>query len=294
MSSYHVPVLLSQVVDGLHIERGKYYIDATFGGGGHSSEIVKRGGRVLGIDADQDAIVHAKQTYTNELAQGTLKITRGNFSLIDEIAKEQGIKTVAGILFDLGISSHQVDTSQRGFSFQHEGPLDMRMDQGLGVQASDLLNVLTKKELAELFFSYGEESFGQKIAQAIVTRRAEKRFTTTGELVETIESVVPKRFGQMHPATKVFQALRIAVNDELRRIEDALPKAFSLLENQGRLVVISFHSLEDRIVKHSFQEIERSKKARIVTKNPITPTMDEVERNPRSRSAKLRIIERIV
>jgi 16S rRNA (cytosine1402-N4)-methyltransferase len=287
MNNYHISVLLHTTIDSLHIKPGKRYIDATLGGGGHTGEIAKLGGHVLGIDMDDDALAHVQSTVGENVTTA-----KGNFKDIDTIAKEHGFEQVAGILFDLGISSHHVDTAERGFSFQAEAPLDMRMDQSLQVTAGDLVNGLTKNELQELFTRWGEEPFAQSIARGIVTARKVKPIETTSELAEIARRSVYGH-SKIHPATKIFQALRIAVNDELNSIRDGLPKALALLEPKGRMAVISFHSLEDRIVKQQFKEWEEQDKGTIITKKPLIADEEEVAANSRSRSAKLRVFEKI-
>lgn len=292
MSDFHKSVLLEETIDGLKIKQGEKYIDATLGGGGHSFEIARRGGIVLGIDVDEDAIA-----YVENIKPENFTLARGNFRDIDNIAHLNGFERVAGIIFDLGVSSHQIDSSARGFSFQNEGPLDMRMDKSLGVRALDLIKILTKKELYEMFTEFGEESRAWAISDAIVRARSLKPIETTGELVQVIEKGLGikglnnglTRAGQ---SKKVFQALRIAVNDELSSITEALPKALELLKINGRLCVISFHSLEDGIVKRKFLEFEKNGKGKIITEKPIVPTDKEVEGNIRSRSAKLRVFEK--
>lgn len=290
--SYHISVLLQETIDFLNVTDGKKYIDATLGGGGHTTQILKRGGTVLGIDTDQDAIDYVGQTLPADL-RDHLTIAKGNFKDIDRLAREKAFGKVAGILFDFGISSHHVDDAKRGFSFQKEGPLDMRMDKDLGVSAADLVNVLHKGQLIELFQKFGEERFARLIAQGIVKARQDHPITTTTELSQIINRVVPWSAKHINPATRIFQALRIAVNDELTSIEEALPKALSLLEPNGRLVVISFHSLEDRIVKNAFLAFAEKGAGRIITKKPVIPTEAEQEANKRSRSAKLRVFEKI-
>jgi 16S rRNA (cytosine1402-N4)-methyltransferase len=295
MNNYHTSVLLQEVIDFLAIAVGERYIDATLGGGGHTLEIVKRGGNVLGIDTDSDAIeeVHKKYSALSLSSdQGTLQTVQGNFESIASIAKEESFQPVAGVLFDLGVSSHQLDIAERGFSFK-EGPLDMRMNTTLAVKAADLVNGLTRGELAELFERYGEEKFAKRIANAIASKRVAEPFTTTTQLVQVISSSVPFIEGQIHPATRVFQALRIAVNDEMNVLRRALPDAFTLLQSGGRLVVISFHSLEDRIVKQTFEKLAEDGVGEIVTKKPITPSEQEILQNKRSRSSKLRVIQKI-
>lgn len=292
MNNYHTSVLLEETVDALQVKPGKRYIDATLGGAGHTGEILKKGGKVLGIDVDKDALDFVQENFKFKISNLKLKLVKGNFKNIDDIAKKEGFESVSGIVFDLGVSSHHFDEASRGFSVQHEGPLDMRMDQDLGVKAADLLAILTKGELYELFTKYGEERFAYVISNSIVRSRQIKRIETTTDLVEIIGKVVHKREEAMHSATRIFQALRIAVNDELTSIDEALPKALSLLEANGRIAVISFHSLEDRIVKNAFKKFEEEGKGTIITKKPIVPTDEEIQRNSRSRSSKLRIFER--
>jgi 16S rRNA (cytosine1402-N4)-methyltransferase len=280
MSDYHEPVFLKETIEGLRVEKNKKYIDATLGGGGHSFEILRLGGIVLGIDVDQDAIANIENKKPENLT-----VARGNFRDIDKIAHLNKFDKVAGIIFDLGVSSHQIDTPTRGFSFQNEGPLDMRMDQELGVRALDLIKILTKGELCEIFTKFGEETHAWAISDAIVRARSVKPIETTTGLAKIVFAIA----GQ---SKKVFQALRIAVNDELVSIEEALPKALELLDEDGRLCVISFHSLEDRIVKRKFLEFEEKKMGKIITKKPIVPTDEELERNKRAGSAKLRVFEK--
>lgn len=294
MSEFHRSVLLHEAVDLLNVRPGRKYIDATLGGGGHGLEIAKKGGLVLGIDTDEDAIefVGRKIKSLELRIRNNIRIAHGNFSEVGEIARENGFEKVDGILFDLGVSSHQFDEAERGFSFAKEGPLDMRMSKDLKVTAKDLVNGLTKQELEELFTRLGQERFARKIADSIVKARAKKQIATTGELAEIVKKSVYRSVYDVHPATRVFQALRIAVNDELNALREALPQAVDLLEDSGRVVVISFHSLEDRIVKQTFKQFESDGRGAILTKKPITPGEEELKRNPRSRSAKLRIFER--
>ncbi len=297
MSEYHVSVLLQETIEGLDVGLGKKYIDATLGGGGHTGEIIRKGGNVLGIDQDEDALEYVANKFRVQSSEFRIEeklvLARGNFAKIDAIAKEHGFTQVDGVLFDLGISSHHVDSHERGFSFLRNAPLDMRMDTSLAVTAGDLINGLTKSELQELFVKYGEETHAKKVAEAIVFARESKKIETTGELAAIVKRGYPPGFYKIHPATKVFQALRIAVNDELNSIKEALPKAFGLLKSGGRIAVISFHSLEDRIVKQTFQQLLVEGKGRLITEKPIVPSEKEVEANRRSRSAKLRIIEKI-
>ncbi|HSW98052.1 MAG TPA: 16S rRNA (cytosine(1402)-N(4))-methyltransferase RsmH [Candidatus Saccharimonadales bacterium] len=292
MSEYHISVLLHEAIEALIIKQGEKYIDATLGGGGHTAEILERGGKVLGIDADSDAIDNIRLRITNYELKKQLTVFRGNFRDISSIAEETGFIQVAGILFDLGVSSYQFDKPEKGFSFQYDAPLDMRMDTNLSVTAADLVNVLNKDELTELFIKYGEEQYAKRIVSAIIDTRKIKRIETTKQLSELIARVYPRGEKKIHPATKVFQALRIAVNDELNSLKEALEETVGLLKPGGRLVVISFHSLEDRIVKNVFLEFSEKNQGQIITKKPIIPSYEEIETNKRSRSAKMRIFEK--
>ncbi len=301
-SDFHKSVLLQETIDALQVTSGKKYIDGTLGGGGHTFEILQRGGVVLGIDQDEEALEYVKEELRS-IPRGSSKkqesrvgedllLAHGNFRDIDRIAKENGFGEVAGILLDLGVSSHQLDTAERGFSFQKPGPLDMRMDTNLGVKAKDLINGLSKGELYELFTKLGEERFSHPIVDSIIRSRRIKPIETTEELSEIVRRAVPNRWEKIHPATRVFQALRIAVNDELQNLKDALPKSISLLEGGGRLAILSFHSLEDRIVKNTFKIFEEQGLGKVVTKKPVIATAEEIAQNARSRSAKLRVFEK--
>lgn len=295
MNNYHKSVLLQEVLDLLAVKPGKQYIDATLGGGGHTAAILAAGGDVLGIDVDEDALkfVREKEGRKSEVeSQGRLVLAKGNFKDIAIVAREHGFNQIAGILFDLGVSSYQLDIPEKGFSFQ-DGPLDMRMDRSLAVRAWDLVNGLTNKELQELFVKFGEERYARSIAKHIDEYRKTKTIDTTSELATIVRGAVPNLPSRIHPATKVFQALRIAVNDELHVLRDALPKAYSLLGSGGRLAVISFHSLEDRIVKQAFLSFAHDGSGRILTPKPIIATEIEQNENRRSRSAKLRGIEKL-
>lgn len=289
MSDYHISVLLQEVIDGLNIKPGEKYIDATLGGGGHTKAILQKGGKVLGIDQDSDAISYVRE----HVSDTNLIVTQGNFADIAQIAQHFGFDSVAGILLDLGISSHQIDEGSRGFSFLQEAPLDMRMNRSLSVTAKDLINGLHKGELIELFTKYGEEHLAKRIAEKIVLVRQAEPIETTGQLAQIVASVYPKGDKKVHPATKVFQSLRIAVNDELHALESVLPQAVHLLKLGGRLAVISFHSLEDRIVKRAFEGYAAKGLGLIITKKPIEPSLAEQEANRRSRSSKLRIFEKL-
>lgn len=295
MSSYHTSVLLQEVLEYLSPQKGRKYIDATLGGGGHTFALAKAGGKVLGIDQDTDALAYVRHRLaTDETGiKNDIQLVQGNFSSLKEIAQAQGFDQVTGILFDLGVSSHQLDEGKRGFSLLKEANLDMRMDQNLSVTAKDLVNGLHKGELTELFQKYGEEPFAKRIAEAIIKQREEKKIETTLELAEIVRKCYIGGKGKTHPATRVFQALRIAVNDELYSLEIALPQALELLEKGGRIAVITFHSLEDRIVKQMFASFEEKGLGKSVAKKPIEPKEREIAENPRSRSSKLRVFEKL-
>ncbi len=278
----HVPVLLREVGELLRVRPNGKYIDATVGEGGHAQEILRRGGRVLGIDQDPAILAVARRRLGPKV-----RLAQGNFREIAAIAKERGFTEVAGVLLDLGISSWQLEKSGRGFSFQRDEPLDMRLSPQLTVTAADLLNGLNRNELEELFQKYGEEKRARLLAAAVVRARSLKPFRTTFDLVRVVEKVVRKR-GRTHPATKIFQALRIAVNDEIGSLRSALPRAFEVLGRGGRLAVISFHSLEDREVKRFFRKMAEENRGVILTEKPIRPTEKEIAENPRARSARLR------
>jgi 16S rRNA (cytosine1402-N4)-methyltransferase len=295
----HVPVMVAEVVAALAPRPGGRYIDATVGGGGHALAVLQAarpGGRLLGIDADPAALVAT----ADRLAEAGLRehavLCHGSFADLAVIAGETGFINVDGILFDLGVSSYQLDTPERGFSFAADGPLDMRLDPTQGSTAADLVNTLSERELADVIFQYGEEHAARRIARAIVERRRTQPFQRTADLAAVIARVVGGRRGRIHPATRTFQALRIAVNRELDRLAAALPQAVHLLAPGGRLVVISFHSLEDRIVKQFMRAEAEGATPRLVinTKKPVVATDDEVATNPRARSAKLRVATRIV
>ena len=291
---YHRPVLLQKTIEFLDPARGKLFIDATFGGGGHAFELLKRGGKVLGIDRDPEAIKHIKKSQKLKAKSQKLVLVCGNFSQIGEIAKSEGFSQLSGILFDLGVSSHQLEEARRGFSFIHEGPLDMRMDPNLNVRAFDLVNNFDKRRLNEIFKTYSQEELSWPIADAICRARQVKTIETTTELAKIVEAVyarhIKRKNKRIHPATKTFLALRLVVNSELLNLEDSLPQTVDLLEIGGRLVIVSYHSLEDGIVKRFFKQESRLK---ILTPKPIGPENSEIEANPRARSAKLRVAERI-
>lgn len=290
-----MPALLKETVDFLEVKGGKKYIDATLGGGGHSEAILRRQGELLAIDRDPEAIEYASQRLEKACPTSPFRVVQGNFADLGKIARENGFEKVEGVLFDLGVSSHQLEEASRGFSFNQEGPLDMRMDPTLSLTARDLVNVLNEGELYELFSKLGEEKYSRRFAHAICDARRVKKIETCDELTQIILKSAPPRgkFGQTHPATRVFQALRIAVNDEINSLKKALPQAIDLLNFQGRLVVLSFHSLEDGTVKRFFLDKEKAGVLKIITGKPVEPTKEEVEVNPRVRSAKLRVAEKL-
>jgi 16S rRNA (cytosine1402-N4)-methyltransferase len=290
----HIPVLVTEVVAILCPRPGGSYLDLTIGLGGHAEAILRGSdpdGTLLGIDRDREALALAGQ----RLAPFDRRVTllHGRYESLAELVG-QG-KHFDGILFDLGASSLQLDTAARGFSFGHEGPLDMRMDQSEGEAAADLVGRLSERELADLIFRWGEDRSSRRIARAIVEARRRSPIRTTTALAEVVARAIPRRVWprRIHPATRTFQALRIAVNDELTGLDHALEAAASLLRPSGRIAAISFHSLEDRIVKQGWRRLGASGRMRILTKRPITPGKSEASANPRARSAKLRALERL-
>ena len=303
MEFNHISVLLNECIESLNIKPDGVYIDGTAGGAGHSKEIAKRldGGLLLALDQDPDAV----EVATERLKDLPAKVIRANFSQMDTVALSEGIEKVDGILLDLGVSSHQLDTAERGFSYHKDAPLDMRMSQK-GISAKDIVNNFSEKELSDILIRFGEEKFSKRIASRIVEARKQKEISTTLELAEIIANAVPasqRRDG--HPARKSFQALRIAVNGELDVLNEVLDKAFDLLKPDGVLAIITFHSLEDRMVKLKYKEFTtgctcppdfpvcvcgKTPRGRLLTKKPIEPSQTELETNPRSRSAKLRVI----
>jgi 16S rRNA (cytosine1402-N4)-methyltransferase len=292
---YHVPVLLQLTIEALNVVPGKWYIDCTLGGGGHTSEILKSGGKVIGIDQDQSALDFVTEKLQKHIQAGYLILTKTNFNALEEVASKHQ-KAISGVLFDLGFSSHQVGSNQRGFSFQTNEFLDMRMDpQTQTTTASDLVNRLPERELYKIIYKYGEDPLSQKIAHLIVTKRQERPITKTMQLAEIINNLYQhtyKNHSRTHPATKTFQALRIVVNNELDNFKNALAQAQVVLEPKGRIAVISFHSLEDRITKRAFQDWQRSEIGVCLTKKPLTASDEELKNNVRARSAKLRVFEK--
>jgi 16S rRNA (cytosine1402-N4)-methyltransferase len=305
-TSTHTPVLLTEVLRALTVQPGGRYIDATLGGGGHAAAILEYsspGGQLLGIDADPSAIKAARERFRG--SRDSILIVNDNFTNLQSICGKYDFFPVHGILFDLGLSSLQLNGSGRGFSFQHDAPLDMRFDPNQKTTAAEIVNTTSEAKLANIIRTYGEESQSHRIARSIINERPVE---TTEQLARIIEKAVGRR-GRLHPATKTFQALRIAVNHELENLEAALNQAVNLLGYEGRLVVITYHSLEDRVVKQFMQREARgcicppgtpacvcghTPSLRLVNKKVITPTAAEIRTNPRSRSAKLRAAERII
>jgi len=288
----HKPVLLEESTDLLLGNKGTLYVDCTLGLGGHTKRVLQKNPKafVIGIDRDEEAIELAKENLKE--FEGRYTIYKADFADLDAVLEAEGIEQVDGFLFDLGVSMLQLK-SERGFSFQINAPLDMRMDREQKLTAYKVVNEYPEKELARIIWEYGEERLSRKIARTIVQARKKKPIETTAELAKLVESVYPPklRHGRIHPATRTFQAIRIEVNRELESLKIALEKTLDFLKVGGRLVVISFHSLEDRIVKNFLKE--HSDKLKILTKKPITPSEEEVRDNPASRSAKLRAGERV-
>lgn len=300
----HVPVMVQECLACLNIREGGLYVDGTLGGGGHAEAMLEAGARVVGIDRDAEALRAADARLLHFAPR--YRSVRGNFADMRALLAPLGIEGVDGVLLDLGVSSHQLDTPRRGFSYHDDAPLDMRMDASRGATAADVVNGYPQKELTRILREYGEEKWAARIAEFIVKRRP---LATTMDLVAAIDAAIPKsvRIHQTHPARRTFQAIRIEVNAELASVEKALDEAMELLRPDGRLVVITFHSLEDRIVKNAFRRMEnpcicppdfpicvcgRKPIASVVTKKPIEPTAEELARNPRAHSAKVRCARR--
>ncbi len=312
MSAYHTPVMVTEVLTWLSPRPGGCIVDATLGGGGHSrmiAPLLSPGGTLVGLDQDGEALAQAGQVLADAASNVSVRLRQANFSEMASVLAEENLPAPDGILLDLGVSSHQLDTARRGFAFRYNGPLDMRMNAGSGGEtAADLVNRLPEEEIARILFTYGEEPRARRIAAEIVRRRAEKKLATTEDLVDAVRGAMPLRTrpGEIHPATRTFQALRIAVNRELEVLQTALEAAAGLLAPGGRLVVISYHSLEDRIVKTVMAALSGKREGTdlpdvapppepvlsVLTKKPLGPTPDEVRANPRARSAKLRAAER--
>ena len=310
MEFKHKSIMLEETIESLHIKPDGIYVDGTLGGAGHSMEIVRRltkGGRLIGIDQDGDAIEAASGKLEPYMDQVT--IVRSNYAQMKQRLDELSIKGVDGILLDLGVSSYQLDNSDRGFTYREDVPLDMRMDQRQTRTARDIVNRYSEMELYHIIRDYGEEKFAKNIAKHIVRYREEESIETTGQLTEIIKAAIPKkvRMSGGHPAKKTFQAIRIELNQELDVLKDSLETMIDLLNDGGRLCVITFHSLEDRIVKNIFRTCQspcicppefpvcvcgRVSKGQVITRKPIVPSEEEQDENPRSKSAKLRVFER--
>ncbi len=311
MFTFHTPVMQREVIESLHLRPGGVYVDGTVGGGGHAGDILSKtapDGLLIGIDVDDDALQAAEERLR---PFGKRKIlVKGNFADIHTILNNLNLKEVDGILLDLGVSSYQLKTAERGFSFSMKAVLDMRMDQSQGLSAYDIINTFPEKELEKIIKDYGEEIMAGRIVRMISARRKDAPIRTTAELADIIVNALPSRPrpGRIHPATKTFQAIRIYVNNELLNLYDAINRGVDALKKSGRFSIISFHSLEDRIVKTSFRSWEkgcicppdfpictctRKAKLKVLTRRPITPDATEIEANPRARSARLRTAERI-
>ena len=310
MDYKHQAVLLEEAVEYLNIKEDGIYLDGTLGRAGHSSEILKNlssAGKLIAVDRDTAAIEAVKKQFPDEKS---LILVHSNFQDFDQVFTELNIEAVDGMLFDLGVSSPQLDNPERGFSYQKEGPLDMRMNPEQKLTAEDIVNNYSQAELERIITEYGEENWSARIAEFIVKMRAEKEIKTTADLVEVIKAAIPKavRRSGGHPARRTFQALRIETNNELEQLKNLIDKAVSYLNPGGRLVIITFHSLEDRIVKHKFRDLandcscppdfpicvcDEKSEVKVITKSPIQASKEEKEANPRSRSAKMRVAEKI-
>ena len=291
----HIPVLLNEVIEYLELKPGMIVVDATAGGGGHSKAILEQiipGGRLIAIDRDQDAVERVKQELCDYLPN--IEVVNGNFSDIDNILRDLGIERINGALFDLGVSSFQIDIAARGFSFLEDGPLDMRFNKEQQLTAYEVVNTFSREELSGIIKDFGEERHAKMAATAIVNARKNKRIQTTLELAEIVKKTLGRKYykQKLHPAVRTFQGIRIYVNDELSAVKTALEKTINCLDIGGKVCVISFHSLEDRIVKNVFRDNGREGILKILTKKPICATRDEVRNNYRARSAKLRVSEK--
>lgn len=310
MEFHHVSVLLDECIENLNIKPDGVYVDCTMGGAGHSKEIVKKlsnKGLFIGFDQDKNAIKTAKERLSEY--SDRVKFVHSNFENIKDELEKIGVYKIDGVLADLGVSSHQLDEADRGFSYMQDAPLDMRMDVRCEFSAYDVVNGYTEEELAKIIKDYGEENWAKRIAKFIVEERKEKKIETTKELVDIIKKAIPKkaRIDGPHPAKRTFQAIRIEVNNELGVITKMIEDASSIMNKGGRICIITFHSLEDRIVKNAFKELsldcicpphllmcqcDKKSEVKIITRKPIIPTDEEIEVNPRSRSAKLRVAEK--
>lgn len=312
MEFNHKSVLLEETIESLNIKPDGIYVDGTLGGAGHALEVCKKlseNGRFIGIDQDEDAIKAATERLSIYKDKVKIDIVKSNYHEIREVLKSLDIERVDGILLDIGVSSYQIDTVERGFTYKEDAPLDMRMDKNSSISAKDIVNNYSEMELFRIIKDYGEDKFAKNIAKHIVLRRSEKPFETTGELIEAIKAAIPAkvRAGGGHPAKKTFQAIRIEVNKELEVLEDSIANMIELLNDKGRLSIITFHSLEDRIVKNKFRDNEnpcvcppnfpvcvcgKVSKGRVITRKPIVPGDEELKYNKRAKSSKLRVFER--
>lgn len=292
----HLPVLFDEIISGLDPAPGDVVMDGTAGGGGHASEILRRitpGGKLIAVDRDPEAIERTRVRLTE--VGGEVIYVNDNFRNVGSILAEAGVGTIDGAVFDLGVSSFQIDEGEKGFSFLKDGPLDMRFDPEIGLSAAEVVNRFSREELATIIRDYGEERHSRKVAEAICAARKRSRIRTTAELAEIIRGAIGGwyRDQRLHCAARTFQALRIFVNDELGAAEEGVKRAIEFLNPGGRICVISFHSLEDRIIKNIFRDAAKAGVLKLVTKKPIVPTQHEMIINPRSRSAKLRIAEKV-
>lgn len=315
----HISILSNELIGSLNLQNGDYVVDCTTGGGGHSAKILEQilpDGKLLALDQDPHAIKHLKTKFADEIKKGSVILEKVVFSDLEEVSKKHGFfGQTSAIIADIGVSSHQIDTGERGFSFQQEGPLDMRMNPEEGVPtAAELVNTYPKEDLVKILYRYGEEREAPRIARAILKRREKEEIKTTTDLVELVKAALPYKKSKKNPATKTFQALRIYVNKELDELEGLLESFHGVLKPKGRFGVITFHSLEDKLVKHSFLTLSGKKlqsdlprdipltqdeitrytnvKGKVLKPFPTKPSAEEVQTNPRARSAKLRVIEK--
>lgn len=295
---FHIPVMLNEVLNYLNLSPGKIIVDATIGTGGHSRAILERilpGGRLIGIDRDEESLAVCQARLRD--FSDACEFVHANFIDIDTIVRNLNIKKVDGILFDLGISSFQLENPHRGFSFQYEGPLDMRLDRTSFISAYDLVNNLNEQELSTLLWNFGQERWHNRIAHLLVKEREGHPISTTSELADVVIRSIPHRYRyrqyRIHPATRTFLGIRIAVNRELETLETAVNKAIAILEKKARICVISFHSLEDRVVKFDFRRAASWGLINIITPKPLIPSESEIRANPSSRSSKLRVAEKL-
>jgi len=290
--TYHQPVMVAEVVQYLITDPNGFYVDATVGDGGHAKAILEKTSPqaiVVGIDRDREAIETASQVLADFGSR--VKLVQGSFSTIAEILNQVNVEGIDGILFDLGVSSRQLDVPERGFSFSQDGPLDMRMDRTQKMNACQVVNTFTEKELADIFFYYGEEHKSRKIARSIVLARQKKSITTTSELEKIIWNCNPGRRGGIHPATRVFMALRIYINHELDELPKALESVLQFMKEGARMVVLSYHSLEDRVVKNFLRTHDQLE---VINRKPMTPSRQEIQVNPRARSARMRVAQKMI